>query len=159
MIAGLAAPNAAAHAGLTTSNPAGGSTLGASPTAIELTFSEQVDPALPTITVTNRRGTAFQSGTPVPVSGDPLSLSVAVRPLPKGVYTVRWRVDSEIDGHATRGVFSFGVQVPAPTIGATSSTGTTTPISSPLELVARWVLAPQSDHATHDRIPARGDNC
>src|SRR5690242_17235580 len=136
----MCAPSAAAHAGLTSSNPADGATLGASPTAVELTFTERVDPKLSTVTVVDRRGTAYASGAPAVVAGDPLSVSIAVRPLPKGVYTVHWRVDSEVDGHATRGVFSFGVQVPAPLAGAATPTSTTTPISSPLELVARWVL-------------------
>ena len=140
MIAGAAASSADAHAGLVSSNPAEGATLGASPSAIELTFTERVDPKLSTITVVDRRGTVYASGAPEAVAGDPLSVSIAVRAAPKGVYTVRWHVDSAIDGHATRGTFSFGVQVPASAVGATTAPASTTPISSTLELIARWVL-------------------
>ena len=52
---------------------------------------------------------------------------------------MRWRVDSAVDGHATTGAFSFGVQVPPPS--ATAPGGTTTrAVSSVLEVIARWIF-------------------
>src|SRR5207245_7438336 len=74
-----------------------------------------------------------------PSPGDPLSLLLPVHVLHKGVYTVHWRVDSAVDGHATTGVFSFGVEVPASEVSGIPHS-TTTPVSSALELVARWFL-------------------
>ena len=62
-----------------------------------------------------------------------------MRPLTRGIYTVRWRVDSAVDGHATRGAYQFGVLV-SPSQAAAAPRGTTSPVSSPLELIARWVV-------------------
>ena len=112
LLAAGTAQVAQAHAGLTNSDPPPGASLGASPTAVKLTFSERPGPSLSKVSIVNRRGVAFQSGVPEASVGDPLSLVVGLRPLPRGVYTVRWRVDSAVDGHATTGVYSFGVQVP-----------------------------------------------
>ena len=51
LLIAVGATDALAHAGLRSSDPAAGSTLGASPTVVELTFSEQPDPALSVIHV------------------------------------------------------------------------------------------------------------
>ncbi len=105
---------AAAHSGLRFSSPLDGSTLGASPTDLQLTFVERPEPSLATIRVSDTAGVTYQIGSPEPLAGDPLTLTIGVRELPRGVYTVRWRVVSAIDGHATAGAFAFGVEV-APT--------------------------------------------
>jgi copper transport protein len=130
--------DAAAHAGLTSSDPAAGAALGAAPTAVVLTFSEQPQASLSSITVSDTKGVAYQAGLPQPARGDPLSLVVPVRALGSGVYTVSWRVDSAVDGHATSGAYAFGVGVSPSAVPATRST--TQSVSSLLELLARWVL-------------------
>ncbi len=133
------APVASGHAGLLSSNPVAGSTLGAAPNEIVLSLSERVVPALSSITVVGERGTAYQAGRPEPAPGDPLNLVVPLHPLGRGVYTVRWRVDSAVDGHVTTGIYQFGVQVsPSAAYGAERST--TAAVSSTFELVARWIL-------------------
>lgn len=104
----------AAHSGLRFSSPLDGSTLGASPTDLQLTFVERPEPSLSTVRVSDTAGVTYQIGSPEPLAGDPLTLTIGVRELPRGVYTVQWRVVSAIDGHATAGAFTFGVQV-APT--------------------------------------------
>ncbi|MFL5832226.1 MAG: copper resistance protein CopC [Solirubrobacteraceae bacterium] len=139
VLSAACAPSASAHAGLTNSDPPGGSALGATPTVINLTFSERPDAALSSIAVTGPGGQAESTTRPTLATGDPLTLSVPVRPLPKGVYTVRYRVDSAIDGHATTGSFSFGVQVAPPLVSAAPRTSAN-PVSSTLEVIARWVL-------------------
>ena len=83
-------------------------------TDLQLTFVERPEPSLATIRVSDTAGVTYQIGSPEPLAGDPLTLTIGVRELPRGVYTVRWRVVSAIDGHATAGAFAFGVQV-APT--------------------------------------------
>jgi copper transport protein len=133
------APVASGHAGLLSSNPAAGATLGAAPSEIALSLSERVVPALSSITVVGERGTAYQAGRPEPAPGDPLTLVVPVRHLGRGVYTVRWRVDSADDGHVTTGTYQFGVQVSPSGAYGTGRT-TTVPVSSTLELVSRWIL-------------------
>jgi copper transport protein len=104
----------AAHAGLRFSSPLDGSTLGAAPTHLQLTFVERPEPSLTTIRVGDTAGVTYQIGSPEPLAGDPLTLTIGVRDMPRGVYTVQWRVVSAIDGHATAGAFAFGVEV-APT--------------------------------------------
>jgi copper transport protein len=139
LVAASTAPAVSAHAGLLGSNPAAGATLGAAPTELTLSLSERVVPALSSITVVDSRGAAYQLGRPEPAPGDPLTLVVPVRPPGRGVYTVKWRVDSAVDGHATTGAYQFGVQMPLSGVRATQQP-TTAPVTSTLELVARWIL-------------------
>jgi copper transport protein len=72
------------------------------------------------------------------VAGQPLAFQMPLAPLQRGVYTVHWRVDSAVDGHATEGAYQFGVGV-APSQGAIAERGSTS-VSSPLEVGARWLL-------------------
>ena len=139
LVAASTAPAVSAHAGLLGSNPAAGATLGAAPTELTLSLSERVVPALSSITVVDGRGAAYQLGRPEPAPGDPLTLVVPVRQLGRGVYTVKWRVDSAVDGHATTGAYQFGVQVPLSGVRGTQRTTTAT-VTSTVELVARWIL-------------------
>jgi copper transport protein len=137
---GLAPAGAWAHAGLQRSDPSAGTRLGATPAAVHLTLSEQPEASLSEINVVATNGTSFDAGPVQAVSGDPLSLSAPVRPLPRGVYTVNWRVVSAIDGHATAGAYSFGVLVsPQPGLIAVEAS-TSTPAVSRLEVLARWIL-------------------
>jgi copper transport protein len=139
LIAASTAPAASAHAGLLSSSPVAGATLGAAPTEVTLSLSERPVSALSSIVVTDAHGNTYQTGRPEPSTGDPLTLVVPVRPLARGVYTVKWRVDSAVDGHATTGAYQFGVQVPLSGAQAAQRT-TTAPVTSALELVARWIL-------------------
>jgi copper transport protein len=139
LLLALVAARAAAHAGLSAADPPPGAALGASPTALKLTFSERPDAPLSRIAITDRAGRIVAGGAGQPAAGDPLSIVLPLNPLRRGVYTVSWRVDSEVDGHATTGKFSFGVQVPASLIGAPTR-ATVTPVSSGRELLARWLL-------------------
>lgn len=129
---------ASAHAGLVNSDPTPGAALGGAPTAVQLSFSEQPEAALSSISVTDVKGVAYQSGPPARAAGDPRSLVEPLRPLGRGVYTVNWRVDSAVDGHATSGGYTFGVGVPPGAVPATSTN--TKAVSSLLEVVARWTL-------------------
>jgi copper transport protein len=61
-------------------------------------------------------------------------LTVPVRPLRRGAYTVRWQALSE-DGHVVSGVFTFGVRVPAPP--PTEAVGASGPTRA--EHVVRWI--------------------
>ena len=129
-----------AHAGLQRSDPAAGTRLGATPATVRLTLSEQPQASLSEIHVVDTNGASFDAGPVQAVSGDPLSLSARVRPLPRGVYTVNWRVVSAIDGHATAGGYSFGVLVsPQPGL-VVAEASTSTPAASRLEVLARWIL-------------------
>jgi copper transport protein len=125
-----------AHAGLRFSSPIEGATLGDTPSNVLLTLGEKPEPTLSEIHVIDTSGATYDLGPPAPVPDDPLSVSVRVRPLGTGVYTVNWRVVSAIDGHATSGAYVFGVRA-SPT---TAATRTASARISRLEIVARWIL-------------------
>jgi copper transport protein len=127
-----------AHAGLRLSDPLEGSTLGDTPIAIRLTFSERPDPALSDIRVVGTAGAAYQLGRPLPVPGDPQSISINIRPLDTGVYTVNWQVVSSVDGHTTAGTYAFGVRADPGAAGVAGSAST--PTVSLFEIFARWML-------------------
>jgi copper transport protein len=130
---------ASAHANLRSSSPASGAALQSAPAEVTLTFTEPPEPSLAQIHVLDTAGTPFEHGAAGPVAGDPDTLRVAVKPLPRGVYTVTWRVVSRADGHATAGAFAFGV--------GTSPAGVTTtvpppraPGPNPVEIAGRLVF-------------------
>jgi copper transport protein len=120
------------------SDPRPGATLGASPTAVRLSFTERPEPRLSEIRVVDTSGRSHARGRPAAVAGDPLALSVPVGPLRRGVYTVAWRIVSAVDGHATAGAYAFGVGVP-PGPGAAVAP-TANPRTSVLEVLARWLF-------------------
>ncbi|HEX6130882.1 MAG TPA: copper resistance CopC family protein, partial [Actinomycetota bacterium] len=141
LAAGLAAlalaAEADAHIGLRQSEPAAGAALGAGPTAVRLTFSEPAEASLASVEVVGEGGGLFQAGVPVVAPDDPYAIAVRLRELPRGVYTVTWRVVSSVDGHATGGAFSFGVGAVPPAGGAASVDA---PRPSALELLGRWAF-------------------
>jgi copper transport protein len=125
-----------AHGGLRFANPLEGATLGDTPVAVQLTFTERPDPGVSTIQVVDAGGVRHDVGAAAAVAGDPLALSVRVRPLGPGIYTVNWRMVSAIDGHPTAGSYAFGVRM-SPDPGATRAA---TPSLSRLEVASRWIL-------------------
>src|SRR4051812_6340066 len=133
----LAAPSdAQAHAGLIRSEPVAGATLGASPTAIRLFFSERPEPSLSDVRVVGPGGSTVDAGRVQ--LGDDHSLVAPVGKLRRGVYTVAWRSVSGVDGHASSGAYAFGVGVSPK--GAPVAVPKVESSSSALELIARWVM-------------------
>ncbi|HVL90369.1 MAG TPA: copper resistance protein CopC [Actinomycetota bacterium] len=136
-----AAPSAAAHAALRSSEPAAGAQLPAAPGEITITFTEQTEPALSSIRVLDSTGSAYERGKPAPDGGDALTLRVAVESLNEGVYTVLWRVVSRVDGHATAGSFAFGVGVsPAGAPPPPAAAEPETVERSSLEMLGRFLM-------------------
>lgn len=129
---------AGAHAGLQASDPAPGVALGAPPTAVRLSFSENASATLSTVRVLDRAGGSHEEGRPQPTT-DPRTLDVRLARLPDGVYTVDWRIVSAVDGHTTAGAFAFGVGVDPTAVGPATSTAKNPPPSA-YEVVGRWVL-------------------
>lgn len=107
---------AQAHAALISTTPVQGSELAAAPTAVTLTFSEDVGLNGRSLQVVDRRGRRVDDGRARHIGDDPRTLEVRLPGgLAKGSYTVTWRVVSQ-DGHPASGTFSFGVGVPAGTV-------------------------------------------
>src|SRR5262245_31810528 len=133
----LAAAQLSAHAGLRFSSPMEGVALGDTPATIQLTMGERPEVSLSSIVVADANGATYEIGRPVSVAGDPMSIAIPVRRLDTGVYTVRWRVVSAVDGHATAGAYAFGVRA-SPAVGAAAAS--VPPPASRLEILARTLL-------------------
>ncbi len=103
----IVAASAEAHAFLARATPAVGSTVETPPTAIDLEFTEEIEPAFSTVAVVHADG-----GAPVKVGAaehpTPQALHVALPTLEAGTYEVRWSALS-IDTHKTEGRFKFHV--------------------------------------------------
>ena len=98
-----------AHAFLDHARPAVGSTVGAPPAAVELWFTERLEPAFSWIQVLAPSGERVDQGETRVGPDDATRLSAALKPLAPGRYQVVWRVVS-VDTHVTTGKFSFEVR-------------------------------------------------
>jgi methionine-rich copper-binding protein CopC len=101
----LATNVASAHAFLDRAEPRVGNTVAAAPRQVTLWFTQKLETAFSTVTVTNAEGKRVDTGKPR-VSGNQMSVSLS--PGGAGTYHVVWRVLS-VDTHTTDGSFSFQV--------------------------------------------------
>lgn len=106
----LAAGQADAHARLLHASPKVGDTVSRSPGELRLWFSETIEPALSSVTVSDADGRAVATGR---LSVDPKDRRVVIVPvpaaLPPAVYRVSWHMTSA-DTHRTEGDFTFRVR-------------------------------------------------
>jgi methionine-rich copper-binding protein CopC len=104
------APQAAfAHAYLEKAVPAQRAMLFAPPQRVQLWFNERLEAAFCSLTVTDSSGKAVDQGDMRVAPDNPKLLSVGLKPLTPGVYTVKFRVLS-VDGHVVTNQFSFTVR-------------------------------------------------
>ena len=124
---------------LNSSNPASNATLPTGPPQVELTFSEPVAPGLSTIKVLDSSGLQVDLQDVKVDPNNPARLTVSLRSLTDGVYTVTWKAVSAADGHLTGGTYPFAVgNVDAAALSAAKSASTT---SLPFSAVAsKWVF-------------------
>lgn len=112
-----AAP-AFAHTRLQSSDPADGTSLGAGPQRVSLTFNERMQSGFATLTVIGPDQQPYQSGE---VEANGGTVSVGVAPLgPAGRYEVGYRVVSE-DGHPVTGAIAFTLTAPGPAAATTTA--------------------------------------
>jgi copper resistance protein C len=112
-----AAP-AFAHTRLQSSDPADGSSLGAGPQRVSLTFNEPMQTGFATLTVIGPDGRPYQSGE---VAANGGTVSIGVAPLgPAGRYEIGYRVVSE-DGHPVTGSVAFTLTAPSPAAATTAA--------------------------------------
>ena len=100
--------SASGHAAFAGATPAPGARVDVAPRAVALTFSEPLNHALTTATLTRGRGQ-----TRVPAALAVVGRRLVLRPtgiLAAGTYGVRWRTVATGDGHALEGRFSFGIR-------------------------------------------------
>ena len=103
----LAPATAFAHAHLKSSQPVADSTVKA-PVEVVIDFTEGVEPRFSTIEVLDPAGSHLESGAVHTAPADNKHLSVTVKPLQPGTYTVRWHATAT-DTHKTEGEFRFTV--------------------------------------------------
>jgi methionine-rich copper-binding protein CopC len=94
-----------AHATLDHAEPRVGNTVATAPHEVTLWFTQKLEPAFSSITVTDAAGQRVDSGK-TRVSGN--QMSVTLRAGGAGTYRVNWRVLS-VDTHTTDGNFTFQV--------------------------------------------------
>lgn len=106
----LATPAVAAHAQFYKSDPPPGSRLDAPPAAVRVTLSERVDPSgsgLEVFDGENRR--ADYGPTRIENGDQPLFEARLHDDVGPGVYRVKWKALSTVDGHITTGTFGFAI--------------------------------------------------
>lgn len=135
MLAVLVAPAVAfGHTTLVRSDPANRAVLGTPPRVVRLYFDERVRPR-PGIRAVRNGGGSVLNGVPRVAGGRELVIPLRAG-LPRGDYTVLWRVVSD-DGHPIDGITTFGVgegrSPPRPALTAPSE-------RSPVLIVARWLF-------------------
>ena len=96
---------ALAHAHLTTSDPAANAILKSAPARIELHFTEALEPAFSSVTVTGKDGRVMDAG---PSSANGTTMRLLLKKLPPGQYRVHW-VSVAVDTHRLTGDYSFSV--------------------------------------------------
>jgi copper transport protein len=98
-----------AHAILLRSNPQANAALENPPVQVELLFSEPLESKLSSISVFDANNLVVDVGDVRVDPSEPTRLTVSLRTLSEGVYTVSWKAVSSIDGHQTVGAFPFAV--------------------------------------------------
>ena len=101
----LVTGEASAHAFLDHAQPRVGNTVATAPREVTLWFTQKLEPAFSSVTVTNAAGQRVDTGK-TRVSGN--QMSVSLRSGGAGTYHVIWRVLS-VDTHTTDGNFTFQV--------------------------------------------------
>jgi methionine-rich copper-binding protein CopC len=101
----LAGGEAAAHAFLDHAEPRVGNAVATAPREVRLWFTQKLEPAFSTMSVTDEAGQRVDAGK-ARVSGD--TMAISLRQIRSGTYRVIWRVLS-VDTHTTDGNFTFTV--------------------------------------------------
>jgi copper resistance protein C len=104
-LVGMGGALAQAHAFLDHASPRVGSTVPSAPSEVSLSFTQSLEPAFSTVSVTDASGARVDQGK-AQVSGS--TMRVGLKALSPGTYRVQWRALS-VDTHTTQGSFSFHV--------------------------------------------------
>jgi copper resistance protein C len=105
LLASLIASEATAHAFLDHAEPRVGNKVASPPREVTLYFTQKLEPAFSSVTVTGPSGQRVDSGK-ARVNGS--QISVSLKGAGVGAYHVNWRVLS-VDTHTTDGSFTFQV--------------------------------------------------
>ncbi len=114
----IAPAPAQAHAALVQSTPQAGTKLNSAPGTVVLRFSEPINVRLSRAEVADPSGRSFAHA-----SATDGQMSVQLRSNAPGIYVVRWKTVSPLDGHTLRGSFEFGVGVVPKAMDESASPG------------------------------------
>jgi hypothetical protein len=128
---------ATAHAELQSSSPAAGATLDLAPTAVTLTFDDELDPDASSFSVADADGHEVGSGAVDLTVPDRNVMTGEVTISEPGVYTVEYVAVSD-DGHPVTGSFSFGYATDEPIPDPTNEEQPNTASSRPDLPVGAW---------------------
>ena len=105
----LAPTVASAHAFLERAVPGVGATVTGSPSELQLSFTQTIEPALSGVLIALAGGGSVPTSKPMGDTANPAVLHVRlVRALSPGTYMVTWHVVS-VDTHPTSGSYKFTV--------------------------------------------------
>ncbi|GAB4577897.1 MAG: hypothetical protein Fur0022_06290 [Anaerolineales bacterium] len=139
LLLALSVRPARAHADLEHANPEPNAQLDQAPVLIELFFTEPVDANFSTIEVLDMTGKRVDNDDSTVDVANPFRMTVTVRSLADGVYTVSWKTLSLVDSHVTAGIYPFAVgDVDAAALEAASAASQTFNLSFG-EVVYRWL--------------------
>lgn len=128
-----------AHSELLRSIPEANAALDRSPAQVELFFSEALEPAFSSIAVLDSNGLPVDNGDSRVDPLDPTHLTISLRSLRDGVYTVSWKALSAVDGHLTTGAFPFAVgNVDAAALAAAEQASRQVKVSI-AEIATKWL--------------------
>jgi copper resistance protein C len=103
----LASPSVFAHAFPASEEPLVGSTVATAPSEAAIVFNAPIEALFSKLEVLSANG-AEEAAAPPALAKDRRRLSVKLKPLPPGEYTVKWVAVAE-DGHRTQGSYVFTV--------------------------------------------------
>ncbi len=144
LLAGRAAP-VSAHAVLVRSDPAANAKLPSPPTAISIYFSEPLEPKFSSAKLVDSSGRDFDDGGSRVDAGDPTHMTLNLKTVKPGIYTVAWTTLSKVDGHKIQGSYPIIVLNPDGSVPAgapahpveTNAAGAAT--TGPGDVVAYWL--------------------
>ena len=135
----LAPAPLSAHAELVTSDPEPNASLVDAPDEIRITFSEPIDPGAVFVDLLDTDLATVDGVGPVEVADDGMLAIVPLPPLDPAIYTVSYQVISTVDGHATAGLFAFGVDPSGAQAPPTAAPTSSSPSVDPWAIGFRWL--------------------
>jgi len=127
-----------AHANQLRSDPADGSVLEESPREISIWFDETISDRFSSVQLFDVDSKPIQVTGIRRDSSDPTLLIISVPELEPGVYSVLWKILSEVDGHYNQGLLVFGVGEEAD-LGSASVAPVEGSGPSTAEVLFRWL--------------------
>jgi len=135
------AQSAYAHAVLVKATPAPNAELATAPADIQIWFSEPLSPSFSSIKVVDALGSRVDNDDSAVDAQDPTHMTVSLRPLGKGIYTVVSQNVSDIDGHKVVDSYAFSVDTPLSPNSQPAAPQAKQPlVQYALEPVVRWFV-------------------